>query len=155
MLHQNKDQVHQALENSPSWDGNQRARQHPLHAGPASSSARQAPKQAPAALSKKGPAPNPKSSLSKQNEPELPQQQHQRNSSKSRPQSPTKQSLSPSINPAIQAKLQQVHNRLLGPSKDRKQTHEAPTRPASAKAGANSGNKAAAAAAQPGIELEL
>ena len=150
MLHQNKDQVHQALENSPSWDGNQRARQHNLHAGPASSSARPNPKQTPAAQPKKSQHQNPKSRLSKPHDPEPPQPQ-QRNRPKSQPQSPVKPSLSPSINPAIQAKLQQAHNRVLGPSRGGGKAEEGPSRPGSAKAGARSGNKAAtAAAAQPG-----
>lgn len=102
MLHQNKDQVHQALENSPSWGG--RARQH---AGPASSSARPNPKQVSAPLPKKGQTQQPKSRLSKQPEPEAPQRQ-QRSKPKSQPQSPIRPATSPPINPAIQAKLQQV-----------------------------------------------
>ena len=71
-------------------------------------------------------------------------QPRQRAKPQSQPSSPPLPTLSSSIHPAIQAKLQQAHNKLLGPSSQPSRQHEAG--PSSSKTGAKAYQKGKAGA---------
>ncbi|DBB06539.1 TPA: hypothetical protein ACH3X1_012083 [Trebouxia sp. C0004] len=133
MLKQNKDQIHQALENSPPKAASKR---HHTQAGPAASSGRLSPG-APAASRGHGPRARPAA----QHDTEPPQRQ--RGQPQAHPNSPPLPPLSSSIHPAIQAKLQQAHNKLLGQSRpsNRPEESAASARPAASKPGPRAGQK--------------
>lgn len=107
MLQQNKDQIHQAFENSPPRHG--QSRRHATHAAPASSTGRPSPAAAAAATRDAASKPHPAHRTS---EPH----QRLRTQPKAHPQSPPAPTLAASMNPAIHAKLQQAHNKLLAQS---------------------------------------
>ncbi|KAL3139922.1 hypothetical protein ABBQ38_004212 [Trebouxia sp. C0009 RCD-2024] len=107
MLQQNKDQIHQAFENSPPRHG--QSRRHAPHAAPASSTGRPTPAGAGAATRDAASKPHP---AHRNSEPS----QRPRTQLKAQPQSPPAPTLSASMNPAIHAKLQQAHNKLLAQS---------------------------------------
>ncbi|DBA99749.1 TPA: hypothetical protein ACH3X3_012298 [Trebouxia sp. C0006] len=133
MLKQNKDQIHQALENSPPRAASKR---HQTQAGPAASTGRLSPK-APAASRGHGPKARPAAQLD--TEPA----QRQRGQPQAHPNSPPLPPLSSSIHPAVQAKLQQAHNKLLGQSRpnNRQEEAAASARPAASKPAPRAGQK--------------